>query len=546
MTGTISFINHYDSTDSSAFIADINAAETLIQTLFSPPNSVTVNVAFTEAYSSTSGDVLSNQWPSGVFVSYSTLKAHLPSSDTNLPSTDPDPAGGNDWYLPEAYARILGLSSSAPSIDDTVTLNTYYIDHPAGSTPLTFGQDVINGLVHELSEGVMGRIGGLGDLLSANGTSFGPYFSTMDLFRYSAPGVHDYTDGRDGSPTYFSSNGTTLSSSSDLSFNNDYDGSTRNNKGDVADWTQQDVFGTTGGGETLTLTQTELDVMAALGYSINLPQDIFASSTADDWQTPLDWSMLCMPITPQDAFIGVLGAANVTSNNDVTVNSIGTNDLSSLTISSDSDFTATSGTSLNAETTSHWDTGNFGSIIVDAGATFTVGNAASFTTFDNAGSIKIGASSSASGVGYFDIVGNVTLDGAGVLVLGSSTSTGTIYGDYLANVDNVISGSGLVSLNNILNSSTLAATQNEGNTLEVSASTFYNTGTMIAEVGTTLTLSANGNAIGDLGGTLLAQGGLLAIDSSVNTGAYYQSGQSVPDGEPSRPSRARSLSRPGL
>ena len=79
---------------------------------------------------------------------------------------------------------MLGLSSSTPSTDDTVTLNT------ADTGLDDFGQDVINGVIHELSEGAMGRVGGLGD---QNGV-----WSTMDLFRYTAAGAPDYTDGRDG------------------------------------------------------------------------------------------------------------------------------------------------------------------------------------------------------------------------------------------------------------------------------------------------------------------------------------------------------------
>lgn len=511
----IEFVNQWDptvlgSTNAAAFKADVNAAEALINTLFSPKNSVTVNVDFKEAPSLSNGDALQNSPPQTngyIAVSYAALKAALPSSDTNLPATDPNPAGGLDWTLPEAYARMLLPAASlppgfsAPAIDDTVTLSTQY--------SWSFGQDVINGLVHELSEGIMGRFGGLGD----NGV-WGP----MDLFRYSSANTHDYTDGRDGLATYFSSNGTTLSS---LSFNNEYSSARifsghnlKLNSGDTFDWSgtqnglpQSTVFGSTGTGETLTLTQDELSVMQALGYKINLPQDIFASSTADNWQTPLDWSTQVMPITPEDAFIGVLGAANVISNSPVTVNSIGTNNVSSLTIAGNSTFTATNGTTLNPETTYSWETGNHGSINVDAGSTLTLGNAlasaSTLTTFDNAGSLIIGAASGAGRNGSLDIVGSVVLNGAGVVRLGSDTSTGTISGNYLTNVDNTISGSGSIVLNNFLNELTVAATQLEGSALLVSAPTFYNYGTMIAEPHTTLTLSTSGsgNAI-DNGGTL--------------------------------------------
>ena len=96
-----------------------------------------------------------------------------------LPSTDP--SGGATWYVPEAYARMLGLNRH-PSTDDlTVTLNTYY--------SWDFGQDVINGLTHELSEGGMGRVGGMGGRARREPERYD--WSTMDLFRYNASGALD-------------------------------------------------------------------------------------------------------------------------------------------------------------------------------------------------------------------------------------------------------------------------------------------------------------------------------------------------------------------
>src|SRR6516162_914836 len=101
---------------------------------------------------------------------------------------------------------------------------------------------------------VWGVWGGLGDQGSG-------WWSVMDLFRYSAPGIRDFTDGRDGLTTYFSSNGDVLSS---LSFNNQYNYSTHVNMADVADFTQQDVFGN-GGGDGL--SPTDIAVMNALGWT---------------------------------------------------------------------------------------------------------------------------------------------------------------------------------------------------------------------------------------------------------------------------------------
>ena len=66
--------------------------------------------------------------------------------------------------------------------------------------------------------------------------------------------------------TFFSYNGGSTRSS--LSFNNEYALSgVQVNSGDTADFVQQDVFGTGNPGETTTLSQTDIQVMEALGWS---------------------------------------------------------------------------------------------------------------------------------------------------------------------------------------------------------------------------------------------------------------------------------------
>ena len=239
----LTFVNTYTASDSSQFIQCIVAAEEACGSLWT--NSITINLTFEETASGFNGTLATNRWSSWVNLTYDQLKNALPASDS-LPDTDP--TGGQTWSVPEAYARMLGLSSSTPLIDDTVTLNSSYV--------WTFGQDVINVIEHEISEGVMGRVGGLGDQNNV--------WSTMDLFRYSAPGVADYTNGRDGKATYFSSNATGLSS---LIFNNEYNSDgTKNNQRDTADFVQADVFGTGAPGETNALSQTDIAIMDALGW----------------------------------------------------------------------------------------------------------------------------------------------------------------------------------------------------------------------------------------------------------------------------------------
>ena len=186
-------------------------------------------------------------------VSYATLKSalttlashepgntYLQQAVAHLPSSDP--SGGAGFQLSLPYARMLGLTSVSESPDDAVSLNTSY--------NWSYGQDVINTLVHEISEGGLGRIGGLGD---QNG-----FWSIMDLFRYNSSGVADYSDGRDRQTTYFSYNGgATLSSQS---YNNEYSGGSQVNGNDTADFTQVDVFGTGSPGETNGLSQTDTEL----------------------------------------------------------------------------------------------------------------------------------------------------------------------------------------------------------------------------------------------------------------------------------------------
>ena len=104
-----------------------------------------------------------------------------------------------------------------------------------------------------------------------------------------------------------------------LSYNNQYNSNgTKNNGGDTADWTQNSVFGSTGGGETLAMTQTELDVLEALGWKLTLKQD--DDATSGTWETPTDWSAGSMPIEAQDAYVNAV----VSLDSNVIVNSIAT------------------------------------------------------------------------------------------------------------------------------------------------------------------------------------------------------------------------------
>ena len=224
---------------------------------------------------------------------------------------------------------MLGLSSTTGSPDLSVTLNTVY--------SWDFGQDVINGLTHELSEGGLGRIGGLGGATPHDNTS---YWGTMDLFRYDAAGNPDYTNGRDGKTTYFSSDGGTDLSNGiplgglpnkgapTLSYNNQYNSNgTKNNGGDTADsdpelglwldWVPRNAGPDPDRARRPGGARLEFRGWSRTSSRPRAPgrRNSTTSITFSDWSTG------SMPIEAQDAYID---GVTVSLNSKVIVNSIAT------------------------------------------------------------------------------------------------------------------------------------------------------------------------------------------------------------------------------
>jgi hypothetical protein len=213
---------------------------------------------------------------SKVTVSFSQLKSALASHENTAIGAAAvaslnglsDPSDGAGFELPTPYAVMLGLAANPGSTEVIVNLNIGY--------SFVFGQDVTNELEHELSEGVLGRVAGLGDVPEG--------WHPMDLFRFKASGQRDYQDGRDGVTTYFSyDGGSTTSESAGLSFNNRFSGSTEVNTNDIADFTEQDVFGTGSVGETNSFSQTDLQILQALGWNPVVPQYPDIAGNVDEW-----------------------------------------------------------------------------------------------------------------------------------------------------------------------------------------------------------------------------------------------------------------------
>jgi hypothetical protein len=246
----LTFNNTFDASVSSQFMANIITAENDLAALFT--NSITINEEFQEVAEGMTGDLASNNFTIYNF-SYSQLKTALQgksgdsavalSAFNSLPTTDI--SGGAGFWLPSAYANFLGLNSSTDT--DVVTLNSSY--------DWSFGQDVVNTMMHEISEGGMGRIGGLG-------AGLGGRFSTMDLFSYSdtTPSTLD-TSTTDTSRVFSFNGGATTSGGIPLTYFAADSGS------DAADFQQLDVFGTGETGETFTISTTDIDEMEVLGWT---------------------------------------------------------------------------------------------------------------------------------------------------------------------------------------------------------------------------------------------------------------------------------------
>jgi len=247
----LTFINSFAPAVSQQYRSAVLAAEADLQSKIT--TTATFHVAFD--FQPLNGFSGINTF-SAAEVSYADLKAALASHATtaddfaavaSLPSDDP--SNGAGFAVSDGLAQILGLGLAEGGIDDTIILNS--------KLPWTYGADAVGVIEHEMTEGLMGRIGGLG---LTNGGNWGP----LDLFRYSSPGVRDYSGGADGRPAYFSVDGTTLLTQ----FHNAislgrFDGQ------DFGDWngTRDDAFGPGGPGSPGQLTATDLRVLDILGWT---------------------------------------------------------------------------------------------------------------------------------------------------------------------------------------------------------------------------------------------------------------------------------------
>jgi autotransporter passenger strand-loop-strand repeat protein/T5SS/PEP-CTERM-associated repeat protein len=284
----------------AAFETTVNAAVAYLESQFSTPITITIDVGYGEVDGTklTNSD-LGESTDEGIYVSYSDLRSALLSrtatSDeiaaaAGLPATDP--AGSDaEYFLSYAEAEALGLSSgpgAGVAVGDiglsSTSPFTYGTTNGAGAN--TF--DAFGIVEHEMTE-VLGRADDLGE----DGAGI---YTPLDLFRYTSAGVRDLT------PTagYFSVNGSTLL----YQFNNPSNG------GDAGDWSTKvpddsfDAFASEGVANPV--SPTDLRVMDAIGYtpaSAGSTIAAWSNLVSADWSTALDWSD---GVVPNSTMIGVL------------------------------------------------------------------------------------------------------------------------------------------------------------------------------------------------------------------------------------------------
>ena len=250
----------YDATVAAApagFKTAVAAAVTYLQNEFTNASTLNITIGFGSVNGSPiAAGALGQSQTSFDVVSYSTLLAALQANAkqpdqiagaASLPAASP--VGAANFLVSNGLAKALGLGVGVVGVNDGYVglSSAVAMTYDPANRSVAGSYDAIGILEHEITE-VMGRTGLLG--------SIGGYYTPLDLFRYTSPGVRDLIPGA-GS---FSIDGTTLLQA----FNNPLNG------GDTADWATTvtgDAFGTATAGVAQLVTAVDLRAMNVLGYA---------------------------------------------------------------------------------------------------------------------------------------------------------------------------------------------------------------------------------------------------------------------------------------
>lgn len=194
-----------------------------------------------------------------------------------------DANGANDMALSGAQVAMLGLGPASDS-DATVTINSNQ-SFSFSRAVSNSRYDLIGGLEHELNEVLGGGGGGstLNSIASSCATRRSGFFcnklGSLDLYRYSAPGLPSFSTSSSAS-AYFSVNG---GQTKIVAFNQD-------SSGDFGDFAPagtgagqliQNAFNSTGQDEVYTNLSPEYMMMESIGYDGTVPE-------------PSTWAMMLM------------------------------------------------------------------------------------------------------------------------------------------------------------------------------------------------------------------------------------------------------------
>ena len=240
----------------SGFVSAVNYVVSYFDSLFTTTATININVGYGEVNGTAMpGGYLGESETNYFGETYNAVKSALLAQNAPGASTLPttSPAAGT-LYLGSAEAKSLGLYSSTTSTDGYVGLSSSVSWDYTTATPSAGQYNFIGTLEHEITE-ALGRV---------SLVNYQPYFySLMDLFRYSSPGVRSLTPGGSGSTAYFSvDNGTTNLAT----WNNNP------SNGDLGDWypaNGNDAANDYGSAGVINaFSATDITNMQALGFAL--------------------------------------------------------------------------------------------------------------------------------------------------------------------------------------------------------------------------------------------------------------------------------------
>jgi hypothetical protein len=267
---------NYDSSVANApssFETDVNIAVQYLESLFTNPITITIDVGYGEIDGQPlENGALGESEANYIGEDYSQVRSALiaqnaPGSST-LPTTSPL---NGVVEIPTAEAMALGLLASSSPNGYVGFSSSFPFSYGNGTTPPSNEYYFIGVVEHEITED-MGRV----SLINEQPDDY----SVMDLYRWSSPGVRDTTTGGNGSTAYFSINDGTTNLGT---WNNQV------SNGDLGDWYPSgpapggnDAFNDfSNPGVINVVSQSDITLMEALGYTSASADMILVDSSGD-------------------------------------------------------------------------------------------------------------------------------------------------------------------------------------------------------------------------------------------------------------------------